>query len=105
MPLDPPMPLDIAHSVCPHDCPSTCALEVERLDARTIGRVHGGRKDGYTAGVVWAKGARVAQPLRRIGPRGVGGAAFEPIGWDEALDTVADRFAEAARRFGPETVW
>ena len=26
-------------TVCPHDCQSTCALEVERIDARTIGRV------------------------------------------------------------------
>jgi anaerobic selenocysteine-containing dehydrogenase len=109
------MPLDIAHSVCPHDCPSTCTLEVERLDARTIGRVHGGRKQGYTAGVVCAKVARYAErqhhpdrlghPLRRVGPKGVGLAAFEPIGWDEALDLVAAKFAEAARIHGPETVW
>ncbi|HEV2673568.1 MAG TPA: molybdopterin oxidoreductase family protein [Aliidongia sp.] len=109
------MPLDIAHSVCPHDCPSTCALEVERIDARTIGRVHGGRKDGYTAGVVCAKVARYAerqhhperlsQPLRRVGQKGAGRDAFEPISWDMALDIVADRFAEAARRHGPETVW
>ena len=109
------MPLDIAHSVCPHDCPSTCTLEVERLDARTIGRVHGGRKDGYTAGVVCAKVARYAerqhhperlgQPLRRIGPKGVGLASFEPIGWDDALDIVATKFREAAERHGPATVW
>jgi hypothetical protein len=26
-----------AHSTCPHDCPSTCALEVELLDASVIG--------------------------------------------------------------------
>ena len=28
-------------SACPHDCPSTCALEVEKLDDFTIGRVRG----------------------------------------------------------------
>ena len=33
----------IVPSVCPHDCPSTCALEVERLDAKRIGRVRGSR--------------------------------------------------------------
>ena len=32
---------------------------------------------------------RVLQPLRRVGPKGAG--RFEPIGWDEALDTVAAR--------------
>ncbi|MCC7275631.1 MAG: hypothetical protein IT561_23375, partial [Alphaproteobacteria bacterium] len=48
------MPLDIVHSACPHDCPSTCALEVERIDARTIGRVRGAADNPYTAGVVCA---------------------------------------------------
>ena len=109
------MPDDIAHSVCPHDCPSTCALEVERIDARTIGRVHGGRKQGYTAGVVCAKVARYAErqhhperlltPLRRVGPKGSGLDGFAPIGWDEALDLVAERFIQATQRWGAEAVW
>jgi anaerobic selenocysteine-containing dehydrogenase len=109
------MPHDIVHSVCPHDCPSTCALEVERLDERTIGRVRGGGRDGYTAGVVCAKVARYAErqhhpdrlltPLRRIGDKGVGRAAFAPISWDAALDLVAERFVQATQRFGTETVW
>ena len=109
------MPLDIVPSVCPHDCPSTCALEVERIDARTIGRVHGARDNSYTAGVICAKVARYAerqhhpdrlsQPLRRIGDRGVGRAAFAPISWDAALDEIAESFARAARRHGSETVW
>ena len=33
--------LERRSSVCPHDCPSTCALEVEVLDGNRIGRVHG----------------------------------------------------------------
>ena len=35
------MPVEIVPFVCPHDCPSTCALEVERIDGHTIGRVRG----------------------------------------------------------------
>ena len=31
------MPFDIVYSVCPHDCPSCCALEVERVDGVRIG--------------------------------------------------------------------
>ena len=27
------------HGTCPHDCPSTCALEVEKLDSHHIGRI------------------------------------------------------------------
>ena len=39
-------------SACPHDCPSTCALEVEVLDANTIGRVYGAADNSYTKGVI-----------------------------------------------------
>ncbi|MDP2621193.1 MAG: molybdopterin-dependent oxidoreductase [Hyphomicrobiales bacterium] len=107
------MAAEILTSVCPHDCPSACSLEVERLDAHTIGRVRGAKDQSYTAGVICAKVARYAErihhpdrltrPLRRTGPKGSG--RFEPISWDEALDRVAERFAEAESRHGPEAVW
>ncbi len=107
------LPLDIAYSVCPHDCPSTCALNVEIIDENTIGRIHGAKDNAYTAGVVCAKVARYAervhhpdrltQPLRRSGPKGSG--QFEPITWDEALDETAAALKAAADKFGPETVW
>jgi hypothetical protein len=45
-------------SVCPHDCPSVCALDVEVIGGRRIGRIHGARGQTYTAGVVCAKVAR-----------------------------------------------
>ncbi len=99
-------------SVCPHDCPSVCALDVEVMGAR-IGRIRGAEAQRYTSGVVCAKVARyherihhpdrLTQPLRRVGPKGSG--QFAPIGWDEALDNVAERFLEAERRFGAESVW
>ena len=56
------MPLDIGHSVCPHDCPSACALDVERIDERRIGAIRGAEGNRYTAGVVCAKVARYVQP-------------------------------------------
>ena len=108
------MPLDLVHSACPHDCPSTCALEIERIDARTIGRVRGA-DNPYTSGVVCAKVGRYAErvhhpdrlthPMKRIGPKGVGMASFVPISWEEALDTTAEAFQRAAARHGAETVW
>ena len=111
-PVRPPLqPIRIGHSACPHDCPSTCALEVEVLDDRTIGRVRGAPDNAYTAGVICAKVARYAerihhpdrltQPLRRTGPKGSG--SFEPISWDDALDLVAEKFLRrrsALRRAG-----
>lgn len=100
-------------SVCPHDCPSTCALEIERIDAHTIGRVRGAEANTYTAGVVCGKVARYAeranhpdrlrQPLRRTGKKGSG--SFEPVSWDDALDTVAEALLRAEQKLGAETVW
>ena len=102
-----------AYSACPHDCPSTCALEVERKDGRTIGRVRGAPDNLYTLGVVCAKVARYAErvhhpdrltePLRRVGAKGEG--RFEPITWDAALDLLAEKFVRATERYGSETVW
>ena len=75
-----PKPSKIGFSACPHDCPSTCALEVELIDARTIGRVRGSKDNDYTAGVICAKVARYAErehhkdrllhPLQRVGAKG-----------------------------------
>ena len=50
--------VDIRHSTCPHDCPSACALDIEVIDGRSIGRVRGSKVQTYTAGVVCAKVAR-----------------------------------------------
>ena len=55
------LPLDILPSVCPHDCPSACALEVERIDGNRIGRIRGAASQTYTHGVVCAKVARYAE--------------------------------------------
>lgn len=100
-------------SVCPHDCPSACSLEVEVIDGRTIGRVRGNKRQSYTDGVICAKVARYAErihhpdrllyPLRRTGPKGAG--AFERISWDEALDEIARRFLAIEAEHGAEAVW
>ena len=42
-------------SVCPHDCTSTCALEIEVLDKGRIGKVRGSGRNAYTAGVICEK--------------------------------------------------
>jgi anaerobic selenocysteine-containing dehydrogenase len=109
------LPFDTARSVCPHDCPSACALDVERADGHRVGRVRGAASQSYTLGVVCAKVARYAerqhhperlsQPLRRVGEKGVGLDAFKPISWDDALDEVAKALTRATQRHGSETVW
>ena len=103
----------VARSVCPHDCPSACSLDVEVIDGARIGRVHGSKANSYTDGVICAKVARYGEriahpdrlltPLKRSGPKGSG--QFRPIGWDEALDCIAEAFLAAEARHGAETVW
>ena len=102
------------HSVCPHDCPSQCPIEVERIDERTIKRVYGATRSDYHAGVVCAKVARYNErvhhpdrlktPMRRVGEKG-DPSAFEPMSWDDAMDAVAEGLTKAIERHGPETVW
>lgn len=117
------------HSTCPHDCPSTCALEVEITESGQIGRVYGAKDNSYTEGVICAKVSRYAerihhpdrlsQPLirkagkaKQLSPKASGyssiladRSAFEPIDWDDALDTIAERFRHTIEEHGAEAIW
>jgi anaerobic selenocysteine-containing dehydrogenase len=111
------MARDVAWSVCPHDCASACALDVEIESPDRIGRIHGAAINPYTAGVICAKVARyvervhhpdrLTRPLRRKGVKSSTATLtdFEEITWDSALDIVAEGLTQAAARLGPETVW
>jgi len=111
--MNQPVALRTARSVCPHDCPSACALDVDIIDEHTIGRVRGAKDDPYTAGVICEKVARYAErvhhperlmhPMRRKGPKGSG--QFERITWDEALDEIAARFTAIEAEHGAEAIW
>ena len=100
-------------SVCPHDCPSACALDVEVIEGKRIGRIRGAQDQTYTAGVICAKVARYAErihhperllyPMKRTGPKGSRQCAR--ISWDEALDLIAKRFLAAERDHGAQSVW
>ncbi len=102
-------------TTCPHDCPSTCALQVERLDQNTIGGVYASKDNSYTQGVLCAKVARYADrvhhpdrltsPLLRVGPKGVGKESYREIDWDTALDILADRFRNIAKEHGAQSIW
>ncbi len=103
----------IGHSVCPHDCPSACALDIEIGADGRIGKVRGSADNSYTAGVICAKVARYAdrlyhperllKPLRRKGEKG--GGDWQEIAWEDALDAIADAFVKAEQAHGSEAVW
>ena len=104
---------EIVASVCPHDCTSTCALDVERLDAHTIGRVRGSKRNTYTSGVICEKVARYSErvhhpdrlqyPMKRVGPKGSG--QFRRIGCYRPgkLTAHAEHQSGAGRRLASGT--
>ncbi|MEH6689720.1 MAG: molybdopterin oxidoreductase family protein [Pseudorhizobium pelagicum] len=103
----------VGHTVCPHDCPSACALDVDLTAEGRIGRVRGSSENTYTAGVICAKVARYTErlyhprrlltPRRRIGAKGEG--AWLEISWNDALDEIAEAFVKAEALHGSEAVW
>jgi anaerobic selenocysteine-containing dehydrogenase len=104
-------PLRVLDSVCPLDCPDTCAVKISVRDGRMI-RLEGSPSHPITRGFACVKMAkypqrqhhpeRLRQPLRRVGAKGKG--EFAPITWDEALDEIATELADRIERFGPQSV-
>ena len=114
------MPLDstgivsrrVVRAACPHDCPDTCAMLVTVENGRAID-IRGNPDHPTTAGTLCTKVAhyldrtyspdRLRHPMRRIGAKGEG--RFARIGWDEALDEIAERFGViAASSDGPQAI-
>lgn len=101
----------VVETACPLDCPDSCRLAVTVSDGRVV-KLDGSRQNPVTDGYICAKvrrfGDRVNGPLRvlnpavRNGPKG--NAAFARITWEEAIDLVASRMAEARDRWGGESI-
>lgn len=99
-------------AVCPHDCPDTCGMVVTVNDGKAID-LRGDRDHPFTHGFLCQKVARYLDrvyhrdrllwPMRRTGKKGEG--KFTRISWNEAIATIAERFAAiAASSDGPEAI-
>ena len=103
--MNAPEAVHVVRAACPHDCPDTCALRVSVQGGRVL-RVQGDAEHPTTHGALCTKVSRYAersyhpervlQPLKRVGPKGSG--RFEPVGWAQALDNIAQRLKQIAAR-------
>ncbi|MBL8822676.1 MAG: molybdopterin oxidoreductase family protein [Planctomycetia bacterium] len=99
-------------AVCPHDCPDTCGMTVHVSDGRAID-LRGDKNHPFTRGFLCVKVNRYLErvyhpdrlmfPLKRIGPKGDG--SFTRITWQEAIDTIANRFTSISQSSdGPQSI-
>jgi len=102
---------------CPLDCPDGCSWIVTVDQERAV-RLRGNPDHPFTAGGLckkvnpWlthaADPSRLSTPLRRVAPKGPATPihqAFVPIGWEEALVEIADRFRQIMATAGPAAIW
>lgn len=99
------------HGGCPHDCPDTCSMVFEVQDGKLIG-VKGNPDHPMTRGGLCVKlrdyekrhyhPDRLLYPMKRVGPKG--SKQFERITWDEALDTIVDRWQSIIAEHGPRAI-
>src|SRR6478609_7857802 len=95
-------------------CEAICGLELTLTDGKVTG-IRGNPDDPLSRGYICPKGValadvyddpdRLRRPIRRV--RSTGSTSdpdWEEIGWDEALDLVADGLAEALNRHGRNAV-
>jgi len=92
-------------------CQIGCGILVHVENGRAI-KIEGDPESPLNKGVLCSKGLasleylyhpdRLQHPLKRLGGRGEG--KWQPVSWDEALDTVAGEMAKARDKYGIESV-
>ena len=90
-------------------CEAICGLELTIERRRPVTGIRGNAADPLSRGYICPKGVsmadvhadpdRLRRPVRRVGEGA--DAEWEEIGWDEALDLVADRLARGDQRARP----
>jgi anaerobic selenocysteine-containing dehydrogenase len=88
-------------------CEAICGLELTITDG-SVTAIRGNPTDPFSRGYICPKGVALADvyddPDRLRRPLVRRGDDWVETGWDEALDLVADRLAEAITRHGPNSV-
>ncbi|TXI47195.1 molybdopterin oxidoreductase family protein [Methylophilus sp.] len=103
--------IETFHGGCPHDCPDTCSMQFHVKDGELLS-VSGNPDHPMTRGGLCVKlkdyekrhyhPNRLLYPMKRAGPKGSN--QFERISWDEALDTIVDRWQTLINDVGPRAI-
>jgi anaerobic selenocysteine-containing dehydrogenase len=101
-------------TTCPRDCYDTCGILVVKRDG-VVAKVLGDPDHPVSRGALCGKcaiayngvwrdpNARLLRPLRRVGRKGEG--RFEPVAWETALATIAERLQGIVSEHGPAPIW
>lgn len=102
----------VVRMTCTHDCPDACSALVTVDEAGRAIDIKADRSHPVTGRHLCVKvdrylervysPHRVTSPLRRSGPKGSG--EFQPIGWDDALDEIVQRWQAIAAADGAEAI-
>ncbi|MBB5204648.1 anaerobic selenocysteine-containing dehydrogenase [Inhella inkyongensis] len=98
--------LRTVHGACPHDCPDTCALQVQ-TDGQRVIKVSGRADHASTHGALCTKVSRYPErthhperlltPLKRVSAK-TEPPRFETVSWEAALADIATRLNAIAAR-------
>jgi anaerobic selenocysteine-containing dehydrogenase len=102
--------VEVIRSTC-GVCQIGCGVLVH-VDGGRVIKIEGDPENPLSEGMLCSKGLasleylyhpnRLRRPLKRLGERGEGD--WDPISWDEALDTVAGELAKTKEKYGAESV-
>ncbi len=99
----------IVYTSCTLDCPDGCGIKAHVRDGRVV-KLEGDPAHEFTRGYLCAKTyhypERVYSPERQLYPlrRAAAGGAWERIGWDDALDLIAERIRHYRDEVNPLSI-
>lgn len=92
-------------------CHCRCGVLLEVQDDRIVG-IKGDKDHPFSQGFTCPKGRavkevvyhpdRITRPLVRVGAKGSG--RFEPVTWDQALETIAEKLLKTREQWGAEAL-
>ncbi|MBK8095636.1 MAG: molybdopterin-dependent oxidoreductase [Planctomycetes bacterium] len=102
------MAAEVRRTACARDCPDACGILATVVDGR-VESLRGDPDHPVTRGFLCFRTSRFVDlqngPDRLTQPLLRRGSSHEPIGWDQALELVAERLVAIRRESGPAAIF